>query len=879
MIDSDATTLSDDGDHDGLQISPKRVRPFQLQSPMKEHKNKPLNMEFNPHKLTLRAALPDRLAQSQYSYSYEQNTGSLLNIRLGAMQHSLDVLVSDTEKNPHGALKNEHLDVSLIKKLASTSRNRLVSNISPSKKPHFSRRISIPLEGHEIKSDDEVTAFLTVPYMDLAEENKPFIRPPSMMRRASSMILKKNQLYNPQDGVSVEQKSEMGGIPTPLPHQNSKGAIGQALFTTEPEAPFKIKTLNDIAKSVMGLPEQELKSTNVMNLVTPRLHDFLKSRIFQSSTQTKLSGEILMINGSNNESSEKLVSVCVEAPANSSVLIWVITPVPATKLETGSATTIQVPEGYTRVESTSPYSLNQDIYLAGPGLWLPHNIASTVVLNSKTQHVVSYNAPSLKAMLGVEESELEGKPISDIIPQFSELWTAVSQYCVSPGVVIPEHAFRRHVGIPLNSSAFFSPFPSRDPDHSIIASYGEFSCFVDLQLRVVSSEYLVLWISYSRPIPINTDELMPDNLSVPSSTPPRTPNRSHSRTSSRTPSQASSLRTSKSETSNETPVSSPRFRSRASSVISMSSDSGLSYDLPPSALESVKATQSLEAKYMDIKVGEKRRDMKVETFKIIKALGSGAYGEVNLVRTPKSHDVVALKSIYKDRILIDTWSRDRSLGTIPNEIRILNEIRSSQHPNIVWMIDFFEDRKCYYVEMIPCGSPNAMDLFDFIEQKSDSQSPMELFNIWQQVVSAVAHIHSLNIVHRDIKDENVIVDDQGVAKLIDFGSSAYVKQGPFDLFFGTIDYAAPEIVLGELYGGMPQDIWALGILLYIIMFQEVPFKDSQEIVSTEVPLNETSIADSIITTILRRDPADRPTALELMDMGPSEGSPSPTDEK
>ena len=116
-----------------------------------------------------------------------------------------------------------------------------------------------------------------------------------------------------------------------------------------------------------------------------------------------------------------------------------------------------------------------------------------------------------------------------------------------------------------------------------------------------------------------------------------------------------------------------------------------------------------------------------------------------------------------------------------------------------------------------------MDLFDYIELRSNMEEA-ECKNIFRQVVDAINHLHNkAGVVHRDVKDENVVLDGEGKIKLIDFGSAAYLKNGPFDVFVGTIDYAAPEVLQGKAYSGKEQDVWALGILLYTMVYKENPF--------------------------------------------------------
>lgn len=266
-------------------------------------------------------------------------------------------------------------------------------------------------------------------------------------------------------------------------------------------------------------------------------------------------------------------------------------------------------------------------------------------------------------------------------------------------------------------------------------------------------------------------------------------------------------------------------------------------------------------------VGAKRRTKKFSEFIVLKDMGEGAYGKVELVvhKEDPAYKII-IKCIDKERILVDTWVRDRKLGTIPSEINIMAFLNSEPHPNIMRIIDFFEDLKYYYLETPLFGDPPAIDLFDFIEIKNN-MTETECKFIFKQVVLAIYHLHKNGIVHRDIKDENVIVDEHGIIKLIDFGSAGWVKLGPFDVFVGTIDYASPEVLKGERYNGKPQDIWALGILLYTMIYKENPFYNVDEIMEGDlrVPFVLSEGSEKLIRKILVREIDERPTITDIVE--------------
>ncbi|KAI8579256.1 hypothetical protein K450DRAFT_272041 [Umbelopsis ramanniana AG] len=259
----------------------------------------------------------------------------------------------------------------------------------------------------------------------------------------------------------------------------------------------------------------------------------------------------------------------------------------------------------------------------------------------------------------------------------------------------------------------------------------------------------------------------------------------------------------------------------------------------------------------------------IDDYITLDSFGQGAYGVVKLAqhKTKKDQQRVVIKYVVKSRILVDAWTRDRVLGMLPLEIHILHTMRRIPHPNICQILDYFEDDDHYYIVMSLHG--DGMDLFDYIELNRDI-SQNQVRAIFRQVAEAVQHLHHNKIVHRDIKDENVIIDGNDQVQLIDFGSAAYVKPDRmFETFSGTLDYAAPEILSGSRYAGPPQDIWSLGILLYTLVFKENPFYNIEQAMSREPPkLLQIAAgwqgAADLMQHMLNRSIDDRPTIDQVL---------------
>jgi protein-serine/threonine kinase len=416
----------------------------------------------------------------------------------------------------------------------------------------------------------------------------------------------------------------------------------------------------------------------------------------------------------------------------------------------------------------------------------PH-IAGMMVLNPSTLQIHSSNSVFSAALFGYEKPD--GQHIEQLIPGFHDILVTLTEnesMALADGIVVPEHSFRRARAVLALREGKESPANIFLRPAGLMAKHKDGSdLMIDVQMRVVKSETVkkdsdsiddsdeedssdahatelvyALWITYSKQLHsaglgAQTPPMTSRPFTPPSQpSPPALPSPASSgRPQSPNGNQSSLLSL---QLSNSTPAVSP-------------SDEPLEHPPPNIAV-----------------IPHKKKT--IDDFIILEEMGSGAYGQVKLARYRSgSAKKMVIKYVTKRRILVDTWTRDRRLGTVPLEIHVMDFLRKPElrHANIVEMVDFFEDDINYYIEMLPHGIP-GMDLFDFIELRANMEEN-EVRSIFGQVVDAIWHLHErCGVVHRDIKDENVVLDGDGNVKLIDFGSAAYVKSGPFEVFVGTI---------------------------------------------------------------------------------------------
>ncbi|XP_070153359.1 uncharacterized protein Nuak1 isoform X1 [Polyergus mexicanus] len=215
-----------------------------------------------------------------------------------------------------------------------------------------------------------------------------------------------------------------------------------------------------------------------------------------------------------------------------------------------------------------------------------------------------------------------------------------------------------------------------------------------------------------------------------------------------------------------------------------------------------------------VRLHNHKRKLK-QRFDIIKKLGQGTYGKVQLGINKETGQEVAIKTIKKCKI-----ETEADLIRIRREIQIMSSV---QHPNIIHIYEVFENReKMVLVMEYAAGG----ELYDYLSERK-VLSEHEARRIFRQIATAVFYCHKHKICHRDLKLENILLDQVGNAKIADFGlSNVFDEQRLLNTFCGSPLYASPEIVKGTPYHGPEVDCWSLGVLLYTLVYGAMPFDGS-----------------------------------------------------
>lgn len=249
-------------------------------------------------------------------------------------------------------------------------------------------------------------------------------------------------------------------------------------------------------------------------------------------------------------------------------------------------------------------------------------------------------------------------------------------------------------------------------------------------------------------------------------------------------------------------------------------------------------------------------------------LGKGQFGLVKLATHKKTGKKVAIKTVHK---------KDMKPIEIYQQRREIDVLKMSQHPNIVGLIDLFENSDYYYIVL---EYMQGKDLFDYIQYRSFKINEHRVKQLAYQIGIALKFLHNYGIVHRDLKLENVMMSDNGetaVPKLVDFGLAKMI--GPnekADEPFGTLGYVAPEVLKKEPYS-FSCDLWSYGCIIYALLSGSLPFDHESQKETIKMTLESrlefdlacwdkvSETCKDLLTRLLIKDPKKRITLDDALD--------------
>ncbi|XP_031373373.1 mitogen-activated protein kinase kinase kinase 5-like isoform X2 [Punica granatum] len=253
-----------------------------------------------------------------------------------------------------------------------------------------------------------------------------------------------------------------------------------------------------------------------------------------------------------------------------------------------------------------------------------------------------------------------------------------------------------------------------------------------------------------------------------------------------------------------------------------------------------------------------------------KLIGRGTFGSVYVATNTETGALCAMKQVD---LVPDDPKCAESIKQLEQEIKVLRQLK---HPNIVqyYGSEITDDHFYIYLEYVYPGSIN-----NYVQYHCGAMNESVVRNFTRHILSGLAYLHSTNTVHRDIKGANLLVDAMGVVKLADFGMAKHLTGQVSVLSLkGSPYWMAPELLLGTLTGdtkpeiAFAVDIWSVGCTIIEMLDGKPPWSDLEgpqamfKVLnrSPPIPKNLSAQGKDFLQCCFRRNPAERPSAVELL---------------
>ncbi|XP_028764853.1 CBL-interacting serine/threonine-protein kinase 20-like [Neltuma alba] len=213
---------------------------------------------------------------------------------------------------------------------------------------------------------------------------------------------------------------------------------------------------------------------------------------------------------------------------------------------------------------------------------------------------------------------------------------------------------------------------------------------------------------------------------------------------------------------------------------------------------------------------EKQGKILMQKYELGRLVGQGSFAKVYRARNLKTGKIVAMKVIDKEKVA--------KIGLNDQIEREISVMRMVKHPNIVQLYEVLASKtKIYFaMEYVKGG-----ELFAKVVKGKLKEDLARRY--FQQLIGAVDFCHSRGVYHRDLKLENLLLDENGDLKVSDFGLSALWESrktdGLLHTMCGTPSYVAPEVINNRGYDGAKADIWSCGVILFVLLAGFLPFQD------------------------------------------------------